>query len=103
VLTGARQVGKTTLLRSNFTNYNYVTLDSIPDAELAENSPQEFLHRYKPPLIIDEVQYALQIFRHLKMAVDQDRQRNGQFLLTVSHKEDFSSRYLGSKAGWVTR
>ncbi len=63
VLTGARQVGKTTLLKHLFPSHNYVSLDLIPEAELAENSPSEFLRRNPEPLIIDEVQYAPGIFR----------------------------------------
>jgi predicted AAA+ superfamily ATPase len=67
VLTGARQVGKTTLLRALFPEHNYVSLDLYSQAELAEQAPEEFLARHRPPLLIDEVQYAPKLFRHLQV------------------------------------
>jgi len=84
VLTGARQVGKTTLLKNLFPAHNYVSLDLIPEAELAEHSPEEFLKKNPEPLIVDEVQYAPGIFRHLKTVIDGDRQKKGRFILTGS-------------------
>lgn len=76
ILTGARQSGKTTLYQHLFPRFNYVSLDDPFEAERAEQSPQEFLASYPTPLIIDEVQYAPSIFRHIKLAVDQqNRQR----------------------------
>jgi predicted AAA+ superfamily ATPase len=65
VLTGARQAGKTTLLKSLFKDYTYVTLDLPSIAALAEEDPSEFLAKYPPPVLIDEVQYAPLLFRHL--------------------------------------
>ena len=65
VVTGARQVGKTTLLRATFPTHSYVTLDVPADAGLAESDPAAFLRRYPPPILIDEVQYAPQLFRQL--------------------------------------
>jgi predicted AAA+ superfamily ATPase len=58
VLTGARQAGKTSLLCRLFPDHTYVSLDIPSTAELASTSPQEFLARYPPPLLVDEVQYA---------------------------------------------
>jgi len=86
VLTGARQTGKTSTLRRLFPDHNFVSLDLPTEAEQAEKEPQSFLRRYPPPVIIDEVQYAPGLFRHLKRAVDASRSRNGQFLLTGSQK-----------------
>jgi len=86
IVTGARQVGKTTLLRELFPTHRYVTLDYPAEAERAERSPEEFLRAYPPPVIIDEVQYAPSLFRHLKIAIDKDRDRKGQFFLTGSQK-----------------
>lgn len=84
VLTGARQTGKTSTLRRLFPDYQFVSLDLPTEAEQAEKEPAAFLRRHPPPVIIDEVQYAPALFRHLKSAVDADRKRPGQFLLTGS-------------------
>lgn len=83
VLTGARQTGKTSLMRRLFPDHGFVSLDLPSEAEQAESDPGSFLARHPPPVIIDEVQYAPGLFRHLKTAVDEDR-RNGSFLLTGS-------------------
>ena len=86
VLTGARQTGKTSTLRRLFPRYAFVSLDLPAEAEQAEKEPVAFLRRHPPPVIIDEVQYAPAVFRHLKAIVDADRGRNGRFLLTGSQK-----------------
>lgn len=86
VLTGARQTGKTSTLRRLFPDHGFVSLDLPTEAEQAEKEPDRFLHRHPPPVIIDEVQYAPGLFRHLKVAVDTARSRRGQFLLTGSQK-----------------
>ena len=65
VLTGARQTGKTSLVRRAFSSYEYVSLDLPSEAEQAEHDPASFLARHQPPLIVDEVQYAPGLFRHL--------------------------------------
>lgn len=83
VLTGARQVGKTALLRRLFPDHAYVSLDLPAAAEQAENSPRRFLNDYPEPLVIDEVQYAPALFRHLKVKIDEDK-RPGRFILTGS-------------------
>ena len=99
VLTGARQTGKTTLLSKLFPNHNYVSLDIPSLAALAEKSPTEFLEKYPAPLIIDEVQYAPDLFRHLKVAVDKDRHNMGQFVLTGSQKFTLMKEVSDSLAG----
>lgn len=99
MLTGARQVGKTSLLQHLFPNYTQITLDLPSEAEQAENNPDSFLGRFSQPLIIDEVQYAPKLFRHLKRVVDQNRSRNGQFILTGSHKFQLISEVQESLAG----
>jgi uncharacterized protein len=86
VLTGARQTGKTSTLLRLFPNHRFVSLDLPTEAEQAEKEPQSFLGRHPSPVIIDEVQYAPRLFRHLKVVVDASRARNGQFLLTGSQK-----------------
>ena len=102
VLTGARQTGKTSTFRRLFPNYTFVSLDLPTEAEQAEKEPQTFLRRYPPPVIIDEVQYAPGLFRHLKIQVDANRTRNGQFLITGSQK--FSLMKNGIRvSGWPGR
>ena len=86
VLTGARQTGKTSLVRRVFPDHSFVSLDLPSEAALAERDPHDFLARHQPPLIVDEVQYAPGLFRHLKVAVGADRRRNGRFILTGSQK-----------------
>ncbi len=70
VLTGARQTGKTSTLLRLFPNHAFVSLDLPTEAEQAEKEPDSFLRRHPSPTIIDEVQYAPGLFRHLKVAVD---------------------------------
>lgn len=84
MLTGPRQTGKTTVLQAGLPEYRYVTLDVPEVAQQAEESGREFLRRHPPPVIIDEVQYAPGLFRYLKAAIDENRQANGQFILTGS-------------------
>src|SRR5262249_43160182 len=84
VLTGARQTGKTTLLRRLFADYTYVSLDIPSTAALASQSPEAFLSQYPAPLLVDEVQYAPELFRHLKVAVERQRHAMGQYILTGS-------------------
>jgi hypothetical protein len=83
VLTGARQVGKTSLVRKAFPLFNYVSLDLPAKAELAEKNPEHFLRENAAPLIIDEVQYAPSLFRQLKIVIDQDKSP-GRFIVTGS-------------------
>lgn len=86
VLTGARQTGKTATLRRLFPRHRCVSLDLPTEAEQADKDPAAFLARHPVPVIIDEVQYAPALFRHVKAVVDADRGRNGRFLLTGSQK-----------------
>src|SRR4051812_25072591 len=80
VLSGARQTGKTSLLKRVFPDYRFVTLDLPADAEEAEKEPALFLVKYPPPVVVDEVQYAPGLFRHLKIAIDKNRKSYGQFI-----------------------
>lgn len=101
VLTGARQTGKTSLLRRLFPDLGFVSLDLPSEAEQAEKEPAAFLRRHPPPLIVDEAQYAPALFRHLKIAVDGDRGRSGQYLLTGSQKFTLMRGVAESLAGRV--
>ncbi len=86
LLTGPRQVGKSTLLSDCAeSSRRLVTLDDMEQRALAQTDPALFLQMHKPPLIIDEVQYAPQLFGAIKLMVDKDN-RPGQFWLTGSQK-----------------
>lgn len=99
VLTGARQSGKTTLLRKAFPGHRYISLDLPSLAEQAEESPEEFLSANPPPVLIDEVQYAPSLFRYLKIMVDNDRDANGRFILTGSQSFPLMKGVADSLAG----
>lgn len=99
VLVGPRQVGKTSLVERVFPEHGYVSLDLASLAEMAETMPEAFLDRYPPPLIIDEVQYAPALFRHLKQVVDQRRQDRGLFILTGSQSFKLMDAVSDSLAG----
>src|SRR5258708_27691272 len=99
VLTGARQTGKTSPFLRLFPKHAFVSLDLPGEAEQAEKEPGTFLQRHPPPVHIDEVQYAPGLFRHLKVAVDAHRARNGQFLLTGSQKFTLMKNVSESLAG----
>lgn len=98
-LTGARQTGKTSLLKKLFPSYRFVTLDLPTRADMAERDPQIFLKTYPPPVIIDEVQYAPKLFRYLKGWIDEKRQLYGQFILTGSQKFTLMKGLSESLAG----
>jgi predicted AAA+ superfamily ATPase len=78
------QSGKTTLLRGAFAEHRYVSLDLPSVAEQAERNPAQFLAENPAPLLVDEIQYAPGLFRHLKAAIDRDRHAMGRFILTGS-------------------
>ena len=99
VLTGARQTGKTSLMRRLFPDHGFVTLDLPSEAEQAERDPGTFLARHPRPVVIDEVQYAPGLFRHLKVAVDRERGRSGAFLLTGSQPLGLMKSVSDSLAG----
>lgn len=99
VLTGARQTGKTSLVRRLFPGHEYVSLDLPSEAEQAEGDPRAFLARHPAPLIVDEVQYAPGLFRHLKREVEGKRNENGRFILTGSQPFALMSGVADSLAG----
>jgi predicted AAA+ superfamily ATPase len=86
VVSGARQSGKTHLVRKTFPRHRYVSLDLPSVAEQAERNPAEFLREHPAPLIVDEVQYAPGLFRHLKTDIDHARHAMGRYILTGSQQ-----------------
>ena len=99
VLAGARQTGKTSLMRRLFPDHEFVSLDFPGEAEQAERDPQAFLRRHPPPVILDEAQNAPGLFGMLKVAVDRDRDRAGGFLLTGSQPLRLMAPVARSLAG----
>lgn len=85
LVTGPRQVGKTTMLQKLMegTNRGYVTLDDLNERSLAKTDPEMFLQIHKPPVLIDEVQYAPELFTYIKMNVDKSHEA-GAYWLTGS-------------------
>lgn len=87
LLTGPRQAGKTTMLRSLAEKENigreYVSLDDLNTRDMAKNDPELFLQLHKPPVLIDEVQYAPELFTYIKIFVDEHHEP-GAFWLTGS-------------------
>lgn len=87
LLTGPRQAGKTTMLRSLAEKENrgreYVSLDDLSVRDLAKNDPALFLQIHKPPVLIDEVQYAPELFPYIKIHIDEFH-NPGDFWMTGS-------------------
>ena len=101
MLTGPRQVGKTTLLEMCSEGQRaYVTLDDLDARSLAQRDPALFLQTWPPPVTIDEIQYAPQLFSAIKIIVDREK-RNGLFWLTGSQKFHLMRGITESLAGRV--
>ena len=101
VVTGARQVGKSTLLRHYMGDEaEFVVFDPVVDVENARNDPELFLANHRTPLVLDEVQYASEVLGSLKRRIDADR-RPGQYLLTGSQQWGVLKSVAESLAGRV--
>ena len=109
LVTGARQVGKTTLVEyfKQHRKYNFISFDDDLLVEEAKRSPREFLNKYKPPLIIDEVQKAQELFGEIVYRVNTVRREqdpdkaNGMYILTGSQKYALMRHAAESMAGRV--
>lgn len=99
LLTGARQTGKSSLLRRAFPDIPYLTLDNTNLAMEAVENPRRFLSRSDSRVIIDEAQYAPDIFREIKILVDENRETAGRWILTGSQKFELMSGAAESLAG----
>ena len=101
LVTGPRQVGKTTLLKQIAEDSRkYVTLDDPEVRMLAKRDPALFMQRYTPPVIIDEIQYAPELLPYIKMSVDSSK-RKGDFWLTGSQTFHTMKNVSESLAGRV--
>ncbi len=97
-VTGPRQSGKTTLVKSTFPDYEFVSLEEIELRSFARDNPREFLNRYSEQVIIDEVQRVPDILAYLQSAVDED-DAAGRFILTGSHNLLLLGKVSQSLAG----
>lgn len=100
LITGARQVGKSTVLRKCDPDRKYVTLDDITEREMAIKEPKLFLQRHKAPIIIDEIQYAPNLLSYIKIEVD-NSDKKGQYWLTGSQQFHMMKNVSESLAGRV--
>lgn len=102
IVTGPRQSGKTTLLKHMFAgSHKYVSMDN-PDLRLmAIKEPSLFFDNYRPPLIIDEIQYTPGLLSYIKILVDKDRKKAGQFILTGSQLFPLMAKVSESLAGRI--
>ena len=101
LLTGVRQVGKSSLLKKLFADAEYITLDKILLAREAEENPSQFLNRFEKQVIIDEIQYASSLFRDLKIKVDEERNLKGKWILTGSQQFVLMQQVSESLAGRI--
>ena len=101
LVTGPRQVGKTTVLQNCETQpRTYVSLDTLENRELAKNDPTLFLQRYPAPVLIDEIQYAPELFPYIKASVDKEK-KSGMYWLTGSQQFHLMKNVSESLAGRV--
>lgn len=104
LVTGPRQCGKTTMMKKMAEDENrgrkYISLDDFATRKMAVESPNLFLQVYKPPVFIDEVQYAPQLFSYIKMYVD-EYQQPGDIWLSGSQIFKLMENVQESLAGRV--
>ena len=102
LVTGPRQVGKTTMLQKLMegTTRSYVTLDDLNERNLAKTDPEMFLQIHKPPVLIDEVLYAPELFSYMKIYADKNHEP-GAFWLTGSQVFKLMKGVQESLAGRV--
>lgn len=99
---GPRQAGKTTLVRNLFPDYTYVNLEDKATREMAENDYIGFFSKYSEPMIIDEIQRAPELLSAIQVKVDENRRKNGRFVITGSHQPRLREAVAQSLAGRTT-
>jgi len=98
VLTGARQVGKSTMLKERLGDVRYITLNRPLVRESAKENPSIFFEENKPPVVVDEIQKAAELFDYIKDIVDEKKVK-GQFYLTGSQSMTLMKNVSDSLAG----
>ena len=101
LITGARQVGKSTTIRELYPDYTYITLDDENYAALARDDSALFFRDISYPVIIDEAQYAPELFRAIKKIADTNNTK-GRFFLTGSQSYELMSSASESLAGRIS-
>ncbi len=102
VLTGARQVGKTTLLKNSLSKtHRYVLLEDPDVRAQAQEDPRSFLKRFPPPVIFDEFQYVPDLTSYLQGIIDEQRDKTGLYILTGSQNFLMMKQVSQSLAGRV--
>lgn len=101
LVTGARQVGKSTLLKTLFPNVRYVTFDDKLLLSTAIEDPKLFIKNLPKPSIIDEVQYASEIFPYIKIECDKQNMYENYYL-TGSQQMKLMSKVQESLAGRIS-
>ena len=99
-LTGPRQAGKTTFLRTEFSEYRYINLENPDMRDYAERDPNNFLKEYDKYVIFDEIQRVPFLFSYLQTKVDEDRIM-GQYILSGSQNFQLLQNITQSLAGRV--
>jgi uncharacterized protein len=97
-IAGARQVGKTSLLRKVFPNFEFISLDIPSEVEAIENNPESFLNTHSKKIIFDEIQYLPSFFRYIKNKVDKEN-RMTNYILTGSQNFLMMQNLTESLAG----
>ena len=100
MITGARQVGKTTVFKCCERERSYVSLDTLENRKTARENPALFLQRFKTPLLIDEIQYAPELLPYIKEIVDEKKEK-GLFWITGSQQFHLMKGVCESLAGRV--
>ena len=102
LVSGARQVGKSTLLENSAAkDIPQFTLDDFTLLASIKQDMQGFLDDNKPPIFIDEIQYAPELFRGIKMVIDKDKNTNGQYFMTGSQKFELMQGVSESLSGRI--
>lgn len=102
LVTGARQVGKTTMLKhlAEGTNRTYVSLDNRMARDLAKSDPVLFFQTYQPPILIDEIQKAPELFEQIKIICDESEEK-GLFWITGSQQYQMMKQVRETLAGRI--
>ena len=101
LITGARQVGKSTLLKKMFAKYEYISFDDPVLRSMAKEDPGLFISSHPAPVIIDEIQYVPEILSYIKMQIDNNRNIYGQYILTGSQSFSLMEGVSESLAGRI--
>jgi predicted AAA+ superfamily ATPase len=101
LVTGSRQVGKTTLVRDLPSTYRYVLLEDPDSRNLALTDPRRFLEAHPPPIIFDEFQNVPELTGFLQGLIDENRAKKGQYVLTGSQNFLMMEQVNQSLAGRI--